>query len=97
MDPAGPLRAVHVLTPNGRFTVSAYAAPRSGDLWPEVSRELADQLHGDGARARREYGEWGAGPGGGRPPGPRRTPATSGAARWWSAAPSRCRYARHCR
>jgi uncharacterized protein DUF3710 len=59
MDPAGPLRAVHVLTPNGRFTVSAYAAPKSGDLWPEVSRELADQLHGDGARVRREYGEWG--------------------------------------
>jgi len=60
MDPAGPLRAVHVLTPNGRFTVSAYAAPKSGDLWPEVSRELSDQLHGDGARVRREYGEWGA-------------------------------------
>ncbi|HYS36123.1 MAG TPA: DUF3710 domain-containing protein [Pseudonocardiaceae bacterium] len=60
MDPAGALHAVHVLTPNGRFTVSAYAAPKSGDLWPEVSRELADQLHGDGARVRREYGEWGA-------------------------------------
>ncbi len=27
MDPNGPLRAVHVLTPNGRFTVGAYAAP----------------------------------------------------------------------
>ena len=60
MDPAGPLRAVHVLTPNGRFTVSAYAAPKSGELWPEISRELADQLHGDGARVRREFGEWGA-------------------------------------
>lgn len=59
MDPAGPLRAVHVLTPNGRFTVSAYAAPRSGELWPEISRELAEQLHGDGARVRRENGEWG--------------------------------------
>jgi len=59
MDPAGPLRAVHVLTPNGRFTVSAYAAPKSGELWPAISRELADQLHGDGARVRREFGEWG--------------------------------------
>ena len=59
MDPAGPLRAVHVLTPNGRFTVSAYAAPKSGELWPEVSGELADQLDGDGARVRREIGEWG--------------------------------------
>ncbi|HEY0805649.1 MAG TPA: DUF3710 domain-containing protein [Pseudonocardiaceae bacterium] len=59
MDPAGPLRAVHVLTPNGRFTVSAYAAPKSGELWPEVSAELAGQLDGDGARVRREIGEWG--------------------------------------
>ncbi|HEX4702380.1 MAG TPA: DUF3710 domain-containing protein [Pseudonocardiaceae bacterium] len=59
MDPQGPLRAVHILTPNGRFTVGAYAAPKSGDLWSSVSRELADQLHTDGARVRREYGEWG--------------------------------------
>lgn len=59
MDPNGPLRAVHVLTPNGRFTVGAYAAPRSGDLWPEISRELSDQLQGDGARVRKENGEWG--------------------------------------
>jgi hypothetical protein len=60
MDPEGPLRAVHVLTPNGRHTIGAYAAPRSGDLWPEISRELAEQLHGDGARVRRENGEWGS-------------------------------------
>lgn len=59
MDPAGPLRAVHILTGSGRFTVSAYAAPKSGELWPEISRELAEQLHGDGARVRRENGEWG--------------------------------------
>jgi hypothetical protein len=59
MDPQGPLRAVHVLTPNARFTVGAYAAPRSAELWPEISRELAEQLHGDGARVRRENGEWG--------------------------------------
>jgi Protein of unknown function (DUF3710) len=59
MDPDGPLRAVHVLTPNARFTIGAYAAPRSGSLWPEISRELAEQLHGDGARVRRENGEWG--------------------------------------
>lgn len=59
MDPQGPLRAVHVLTSNARFTIGAYAAPRSGELWPEISRELAEQLHGDGARVRRENGEWG--------------------------------------
>jgi hypothetical protein len=59
MDPEGPLRAVHVMTPNGRLTIGAYAAPKSGELWPEISRELAEQLHGDGARVRRENGEWG--------------------------------------
>ena len=59
MDPSGPLRAVHVVTPNGRLTVSAYAAPRTSGLWAEVARELSEQLHGDGARVRRENGPWG--------------------------------------
>jgi hypothetical protein len=59
MDPDGALRAVHVISTNGRYTVGAYAAPKSGELWPEISRELAEQLHGDGARVRRENGEWG--------------------------------------
>ena len=59
MDPSGPLRAVHVVTPNGRHTVSAYAAPRSSGLWGEVARELSEQLHNDGARVRRESGPWG--------------------------------------
>lgn len=55
-----PPRAVHVLTRNARFTVAAYAAPRSSNgLWSNVSRELADQLHNDGARVRKEQGEWG--------------------------------------
>jgi hypothetical protein len=49
MDPAGPVRAVHVVTPYGQITVNAYAAPRSGGLWEEVCGELADQLRGDGA------------------------------------------------
>jgi hypothetical protein len=59
VDPAGPLRAVHVVTSNARFTISGYAAPRSGGLWDEISRELADQLNSDGARVRKEQGEWG--------------------------------------
>lgn len=59
VEPQGPVRAVHLLTPNGQYTVAAYAAPRSGELWPDISRELAEQLHGDGARVRRENGEWG--------------------------------------
>jgi hypothetical protein len=59
VDPSGPVRAVHVVTSAGQLTVSAYAAPRSGGLWAEVSEELAEQLRGDGATVRRERGEWG--------------------------------------
>jgi hypothetical protein len=59
MDESGPLRAVHVITANARYTISAYASPRSSLLWPEISKELADQLGGDGARVRKETGEWG--------------------------------------
>ena len=60
MDPeAGGVRAVHVVTEQGQITVSAYAAPRSGGLWREVSSELADQLRTDGAKVTIGRGVWG--------------------------------------
>lgn len=60
MDPAaGGVRAVHVVTPQGQITVSAYAAPKSGGLWEEVSAELTEQLRKDGARVQPGQGEWG--------------------------------------
>ncbi len=59
MDPSGPVKAVHVITPVGQLTVTAYAAPRSGGLWREVSTELAAQLHQDGATVRSVTGDWG--------------------------------------
>ena len=59
VDPAGPVRAVHLVTPVGRLTVSAFAAPRSGGLWEEVRNELAEQLRKDGARVHTEQGDWG--------------------------------------
>jgi len=48
-----------VLTPMGQLTVTAYAAPRSGGLWHEVSTELASQLQQDGATVRSVNGNWG--------------------------------------
>ncbi|TCP55222.1 uncharacterized protein DUF3710 [Tamaricihabitans halophyticus] len=60
MDPSGPVRAVHVVTPVGQITISAYAAPRTGGLWYEVRSELAEQLNGDGAQVESRRGEWGA-------------------------------------
>jgi hypothetical protein len=59
VDPSGPVRAVHLVTPVGRLTISAFAAPRSKGLWGEVSAELAEQLRRDGAKVHTERGEWG--------------------------------------
>lgn len=59
MDPAGAVRAVHLLTPVGQLTVSAFAAPRTGGLWQEVGAELITQLKADGARINRTNGQWG--------------------------------------
>ncbi len=60
MDPeTNGVRAVHVVTEQGQITVSAYAAPRTGGLWREVSTELADQLRADGAKVNIGRGAWG--------------------------------------
>lgn len=59
MDQNKAVRAVHVITPVGQLTLTAYAAPKSGGLWREVSTELAGQLQRDGATVRSTTGEWG--------------------------------------
>jgi hypothetical protein len=51
--------AIWVVTPNGRFTISAYAAPKTGGLWREVAGELADSLRKDGAAVSIQDGRWG--------------------------------------
>ncbi|MCH9730356.1 MAG: DUF3710 domain-containing protein [Actinomycetia bacterium] len=51
--------AVWVVTPNGRFTVAAYAAPKSAGLWREVAAELADSLRKDVPKVSIEDGPWG--------------------------------------
>jgi hypothetical protein len=51
--------AVWVVTPSGRFTVAAYAAPKSAGLWREVAAELADSLRKDVATVNIEDGPWG--------------------------------------
>jgi hypothetical protein len=55
----GALQAVHLLTEVGQFTLSAFAAPRSAGLWPEVCDELAEALRSDGAAPRVQRGHWG--------------------------------------
>jgi hypothetical protein len=51
--------AVWVVTPNGRFTIAAYAAPKTGSLWREVAGELADSLRKDSAEVSIKDGPWG--------------------------------------
>ena len=51
--------AVWVVTANGRFTIAAYAAPKTGGLWREVAGELADSLRKDGAEVSIQDGRWG--------------------------------------
>ena len=51
--------AVWVITPNGRFTIAAYAAPKTGGLWREVAGELADSLRKDSAKVVIRDGPWG--------------------------------------
>jgi len=51
--------AVWVVTPHGRFTVAAYAAPKSAGLWREVATELAESLRNDVPKVTIEDGPWG--------------------------------------
>lgn len=51
--------AIWVVTPNGRFTIAAYAAPKSPGLWREVAAELAEALRNDNAAVSIEDGPWG--------------------------------------
>ena len=51
--------AVWVVTVNGRFTIAAYAAPKTGGLWREVATELADSLRKDSAQVSIKDGPWG--------------------------------------
>ncbi|HEX4248559.1 MAG TPA: DUF3710 domain-containing protein, partial [Pseudonocardia sp.] len=53
------LRAVHVLVPAGRVSLSALAAPRSSPLWRDLADEIAQSLAKDGARVWAEWGSWG--------------------------------------
>ncbi|MGE2734148.1 DUF3710 domain-containing protein [Mycolicibacterium vaccae] len=51
--------AIWVVTPHGRFTIAAYAAPKSAGLWREVAAELADSLRRDVPKVSIEDGPWG--------------------------------------
>lgn len=55
----GELRAAHILTPVGQVTINAFAAPRTRDIWPDIARELADELRTNGAKVDKADGPYG--------------------------------------
>lgn len=59
LNEAGAPSAVWVVTPNGRFTIAAYAAPKSAGLWREVAGELAESLRKDASSVNIQDGPWG--------------------------------------
>jgi hypothetical protein len=50
---------VWMVTPNGRYNFTAYAAPKSGSLWREVVTEVAESLRKEAAQVTIEDGPWG--------------------------------------
>lgn len=51
--------SVWVITSNGRFTIAAYAAPKSTGLWRDVAAELGEALRKDMGKVAVEMGPWG--------------------------------------
>ncbi|MDT5074399.1 MAG: hypothetical protein QOH82_3719 [Mycobacterium sp.] len=48
-----------MVTSNGRYNVTAYAAPKAGSLWREVVTEVAESLRKEAAEVSIEDGPWG--------------------------------------
>ena len=48
-----------MVTANGRYNVTAYAAPKAGSLWREVATEVAESLRNESAQVSIEDGPWG--------------------------------------
>lgn len=58
MGPQGP-QMIHIVTPVGRLTPVAFAAPRSGGLWEETLTSLEEGMVKDGLTATRGTNLWG--------------------------------------
>lgn len=59
MGQDGP-RMLHILTPHGRMTPVAFAAPRTPGQWAESAADIIKGLESDGFSAHPEDGPWGS-------------------------------------
>ena len=59
VNPQGTPTMAWMVTSSGRYNVTAYAAPKSGNLWREVVTEVAESLRKEAAQVNIEDGPWG--------------------------------------
>ena len=59
VNPQGMPTMAWMVTSNGRYNVTAYAAPKTGGLWREVVTEVAESLRSQAAEVSIEDGPWG--------------------------------------
>ncbi|MCG7275218.1 DUF3710 domain-containing protein [Corynebacterium singulare] len=59
MGQDGP-RMLHILTPHGRMTPVAFAAPRTPGQWAESASDIINGLESDGFKAQLDDGPWGS-------------------------------------
>ncbi|MET0450434.1 MAG: DUF3710 domain-containing protein [Mycobacterium sp.] len=59
VNPQGMPTMAWMVTSNGRYNVTAYAAPKTGGLWREVVTEVAESLRSQSAEVNIEDGPWG--------------------------------------
>ena len=59
VNPQGVPTMAWMVTSNGRYNVTAYAAPKAGSLWREVATEVAESLRKEAAEVSIEDGPWG--------------------------------------
>ncbi|MDX1890645.1 DUF3710 domain-containing protein [Mycolicibacterium sp. 050158] len=59
VNPQGVPTMAWMVTANGRYNVTAYAAPKAGGLWREVVTEVADSLRKEAAEVSIQDGPWG--------------------------------------
>ncbi|UIZ91369.1 DUF3710 domain-containing protein [Corynebacterium sp. CNCTC7651] len=58
MGEQGP-KMVHIVTPYGRLTPVAFAAPRTGGMWEESAAEITEGMRSEGMPVHVEEGPWG--------------------------------------
>ena len=58
-EASGAVQSVQIVGPDGAVELRAFAAPRNGDLWSDVRRQIAAEVAQAGGTATERDGPWG--------------------------------------